>query len=74
MTNRVKIRFLKIVVTTCIITIIIFGIATHVATWFHIDTVPTYSLICGVFGGNLVITALIQLIGDKVKTPEKPKE
>jgi len=67
-----KPRYLKIIVAICIANLIVFATAAYVSAWFGVDTVPVLQIVAGMFGGELLLTALIEII--KKADPKKPKE
>lgn len=60
-----KTRYLKWIVTYCIALLTLVIIAVYVAAWFGVDTGNVLTASCGVFGGELLLTVLIKIMGGK---------
>jgi len=62
---------MKIIVALCIATVIAFAIASYVAAWFDVDTVPVLNVIAVCLGGELMLTAALRLMGKEYEAPGK---
>ena len=65
-------RYMKKIVALCIATVIAFAIASYVAAWFDVDTVPVLNVIAVCLGGELMLTAALRLMGKEYEAPGKP--
>jgi len=65
-------RYLKVIVSLCIGTLILFGVAVYVSAWFGVDTVPVLQVMAAVFGGELLLTAILKIT--EKPTPKKEKK
>ena len=77
--KREQSRFLKRIVWFCISFIVAVVVACYVAAWFQVEADIVLTCTCTVFGGELLLSAVIKLGGverdvqqpKKVNTPEK---
>ncbi len=65
MKEQTKARFLKSIVWTCIRFTMAVIVACYVAAWFGVDTDSVLTHTCTVFGGELLLSAVLKLAGDK---------
>ncbi len=67
-----KTRYLKRIVAYCIALLTIVIVAVYIAAWFDVDTGNLLTATCGVFGGELLLTVVIKIMGGKAETASKP--
>ena len=60
--QKAAIGFMKVVVTICIITLIVFAVGAYVSAWYSVNTVPVLQVVAAVFGGELLLTVVLKLI------------
>ena len=58
-------NYMKKIVAVCIVTDICFAAATFVAACCGVDTTQVLAIVTGVFGLELLMTAVIKIAGDK---------
>jgi len=63
---------MKIIVSVCIVTLIVFCAAAYVSEWFGVNTVPVLQIVAAVFGGELLLTVVLKLM--EKPEPKKDKE
>ena len=71
MGKKEKNRFMKVIVTVCITTIIVFAVGAFVSLWFKVNTVPVLQVLAAVFGGELLLTAVLRLSEREEQKKEK---
>ena len=74
--KKEAVRYLQRIVTLCIVNVMGFSITSYVAAWFDVNTVPILAIVVGVFGLELILTAVIKLVGkeEPKKETDKKKE
>lgn len=73
-------HWMKRVVGLCLLFCATFAVATYVGLYFGVDALDVLKVVVGLFGGELVMTLIIKLIGDSGerkkdrRAGEKPEE
>ena len=68
------VRYLQRIVTLCIVNVMGFSIASFIAAWYGVDTVPILAIVVGVFGLELILTAVIKLVEPKKEDVKRDEE
>jgi len=71
LSKKEKIRFLTRTVQFCIRFTAVMVVACYIGRWFEVDTTHELTVTATVFGGELLLTAVLQLLD---KEPKKDKE
>ena len=66
-------RYMKIIVSVCIVTVIVFAAAAYASVWFKVDTVPILQIVATLFGGELLMTVVLKVL-EKPEKKDKEKE
>ena len=74
MNEKQKGRWMKRIVALCLLFCAVMVVATYIAAWFAVDTAVVMTCACVLFGGELVMTLVIKIIGDRGAKPEKKGE
>ncbi len=67
-------RWMKGIVKYCIVFTSVVIVACYIASWFGIDTDAQLQVTAMVFGGELLMTVVIKLMGDSKEKKEETKE
>lgn len=67
-----KTRYLKWIVVYCIALLTLVIVAVYIAAWYGVDTGNVLTATCGVFGGELLLTVVIKIMGGRAEGTLKP--
>ncbi len=74
MNQKQKGRYMKRIVAYCLALLTVLFVASYaLLAAFGVDTEAYLTLGCGVFGGELLMTLVLRLVGDK-DDPKKPND